>query len=232
LDQPRIPESKFPVEERESIQSINTALGNLESYCSDFKCSLALFDFCDASGTVLDNTPGLIAFKEQLKFNSWLLIAARAGGIDIYNFGRTRDAINIGLRAAPTLRKLVFDKHAAANKLFGAHFANYMELRQSIAHIAEADMTPQKRKEHAIAGPAHVEGIFRTTGADSNVILSSGLNGRKYTSTWLGEPCSYEISESTLHNLECEMRSLTLLGRRRLFKIMSQLIAAGNPRPG
>jgi hypothetical protein len=184
----------------------------LRAQVESFKDALELFDFCSSqregayNRLVADGTDRQ-ANEIFERFKNWPMIPARDGAMTIYHFSQARDGIYNSLAKCKTISPLV-DRPIlkAANKLFEKQFPDVVNMRDSVAHIAEQTKTKGGFEEHLMVGPQ--EGSPITLMGKSSAMLANGLNGRRYSNSWEGRLFSYEISQVSLDTLREVMRTI------------------------
>jgi hypothetical protein len=183
---PRLLPAALPAEEEHAAWLVQSGLNNLESHVQEFAAALALFDF--ASGA--QGVP-----------HQWAIIAARDGAMTVYHFYDAFDGIRKTTRACPTLARHVDWSHfKAVEKLYRAHFPDYVDLRDSIGHAGDKMATPELFAEHSFTGS--VDSRLLKAGGTVNLTMTNCLENRKFTNTWEGKILSYEVSAKTQGHLE------------------------------
>jgi len=130
----------------------------------------------------------------------WIFIAARDATMTIYHFAKTLEAIRGGCKNAPILQGRVdHERLKLAKKIFDARFPDFEALRHSVAHSAEKTRSAESFAMNTFSGSLETPPILMK---NSNLYISEGLLGDKFTTTHEGEILSYDFNEVTLEALQ------------------------------
>jgi hypothetical protein len=179
---PEIHSVGLPREARVGAWAINVMLDNLEGYVRDFRAAVALYDHSLA----LWKKDGTME-SEQM-FAQWPMLAARDGAMSIYHFGIVMEGIKKTLPSYPAIYGGV-DKAQlrAATNLFRQHFPRPERIRNVVAHSAE-------EAKNLI--------VQATVSGKIGFIMFNNMVGRHFTTTYGETTVSYELAETTVHNLD------------------------------
>jgi len=204
---PQLSPLAFPEEkDMEAASLISHGLYDLQNHVNAFESALLLFDYCLAQRVAflqIINQPGADSPLPNIFDQPWLdwpLIAARDAGMTIHHFYVAFDGIRQTMATSQPIASLC-DKELmkSADSLFKMKFRNFIDLRDSIAHVSDKMKNAKKVSEHAFTGSLESR-IVRGDNL-SRLTISNVLDGRKFTNTWEGKIVSYEISAESLAHL-------------------------------
>ena len=169
--------------------------GMLDSYLTEFEAALNLF---------------METANERGPRRHYAMIAARGGGITIWNFLHSLKSILTCVESSSVLRKIISVKQLkqAQSTLFGSlPHDDIKAIRDSIAHASEIIKHPKAWAHNAT--PAGIYGSV-TLAAGGN-FLGLSFHGHRITTTgYDGHVASYTLSADTLRLL------LSVLGEAAL----------------
>lgn len=193
---PRILYQEFARQaERELGAFVSNNLWQLGKYRSNFTSALALFDFAYSNRRDADDNLSPTHLD-------WMSIAARDGAMMLYHFGMTIRSFDGMLKNAPCLAKSTDTKLLNEGKeFFEKSFADYYDVRQGVAHLADNSKTPESLQRHGITESSPFVQIIGDA-SQFPVYFNGMLSDRKLWATVKGKTVWYELSAESLQKLE------------------------------
>jgi hypothetical protein len=207
---PQIDRSTIPANEQTGLSHVVDLLASLGRYERRFSLAVTLFDLChdENSNMARQVETGSLSFtmldSKTNTLSGWMTMAAREGAMSIYHFGQAATAI-VNMKECPALRaKVDHESIRLARKLFDATFPDNIDMRNAIAHVAEASGTTKERLINSIKGPVkYVFGRATVELTDSGGFyrFEDNLYDRTYCVTYDGRMLRYEVSAANAAKL-------------------------------
>ncbi len=192
-------------EHRSAAAKLVQSLLSVARYASDFRHAVELFELSRRRARTLgrNRSAGIGDDSLHMRYESWMLMAARDGAITLYNFRHALDNSTMHLKTCGDINGKASQSDIRALKArFEARFSTFTRIRHGVAHEAEFSGQPNK---HAVIGGIeniHGSGLSFGLGDESIVHIPGALVGDTYTATVNGKLVGYEINSASLVVLE------------------------------
>jgi hypothetical protein len=174
------------------------SLRNISDNKTRFAYAIELFDFAAVPTRRLLAPRGAGKARRN---QQWREIAGRDGGLSIYHFRSSLQAVTTWVsKDRNLLSRVDCDKLRDAGRLFDLTFPETKYLRHAIAHSADRLSTEKWVKEQTHSATYHLS-TDPTQTMQAQFILGEHFDGRVFRSMWRGNFVSYELSERTLEAL-------------------------------
>lgn len=186
----------------ELINQLNGYLRIMETSYLDFWSALALIDdaeqwFEQGWRPHIERIKTSQHYRSEPYFFRWPILAARAGGLAIRNFGiALREAMTTSKKIVSFGNKVSIKNLGIQHKTFLKTFPNFVALRDSIAH---PESYPDPNYQTKFKGP--IENIIECE-PNLEVEISDTLYGRKFVATKNNVVATYELTSATLASLK------------------------------
>lgn len=196
---PEINRDRISQEEKPQFLHVIKLLAELNLYEREFLQAVYLYDYCQTAAQEIEDFATLESSLWTI--TGWQMMAARDGALTIYHFGRTAEGLKSSLSRCPSLNSQV-DHQILRNSRnrFDAAFPDNIEIRASVAHVADFSQSLDKKMKHAIKGVFN-KGRFLSKNPDGTTWLPGNMNERSYTVTINGRVCSYDLSHENAARL-------------------------------
>lgn len=182
----------IPPEESEAYHCIIANKFNLGRFLEQFQISVSLFELLERGGG--DSSVGVLGGI----FIKYRIIAARDGGLNIYHFGCSLEAIKKQLPTCRTLSKKI-DAIKVRNtvKQFAAYFPHCDNVRHAVAHAGEVFSSPESMRGHTQRSDHKGVGFESAAGS----IFGEALYERTYSVSNNGQIFSVMLDQASIDKL-------------------------------
>jgi hypothetical protein len=165
-------------EEADDLSLLNGSLEAIDSYATNFRNAVHLFEYCLLQASVL-------ADGHLSAFVNWQRIAARDGVMSIWHYRQSMLAANTiantSAYVGPLLNKAELRE---AHSKFERYFPEFDATRNAVAHAGEMAKSKEAFDRNAFKGD--YESALISLKASKGMVISDLLQGKTFTSTTFG----------------------------------------------
>lgn len=184
---PHINTYPIPNEEREFVSRLNTSLDFIRTHVGHFAAAVSLMDYC---------------MEHADRYHAWAPIAARDGGIQLFNFGEAMKAVHLLLPKIAVVKDIVDAAEVKkARDFFQGKFPKNEDIRNAISHAGEQRKLKDPMRVHAFKKKKEVAPGGTFDGRQGKNMFGTSLQDRQFTTNWNAKIVSYELSAESLANV-------------------------------